>query len=111
MGILDFLDNVAKGANRVVTGVADQVNPFDNGKSWGNPQGPPKPRIRPGSTQAEINLIRYVNPQMRLRPPSAYYPLDSPTPWGRPMQYLPMEYYRNRLPIYTSPLSDIDLGA
>lgn len=37
------------GLRKILQGAKDQVNPFDGGKSWGNPQGKPapKPMARP----------------------------------------------------------------
>jgi hypothetical protein len=32
------------GLRKILQGAKDQVNPFDGGKSWGNPQGKPAPQ-------------------------------------------------------------------
>lgn len=110
MGILDFLDNIANRGSRVVKGAVNQVNPFDNGKSWGNPVGPPRKRITPIGLD-EVRRINTINmaigkPQIR-----GAKVVDYSAPWMRRLQEMPLEQYRNPLPLYRSNLSDIDMGA
>lgn len=42
-------------------GILDQINPFDNGKSWGNPTGQPRPAPKQDPYAGIVNDVSQIN--------------------------------------------------